>query len=572
MALLPKVKLKTLPTFPSVINGGAGIDVTMQNGAATVDLTYSDFGTISSLPTSPTSNILTYDTATKRYVMIPSSLLGGAVAGIADAPNDGFQYGRQSTAWTPITSNFIQGGSGAVTRTLQNKAREVLSVKDFGAVGDGVADDTAKIVAAVTYANSIGGGRVHFPHGTYLVSSSMVFSNFRNITCQGEGVDATVIKAWSGGTFTNGLFSYSGGAYLKHNGITFDVNNKSVGTLIPAIFFVSATDIEVSDCEILHMSTLGIGTSVCNNIRILRNRITLDTAFNSQNNGILISGNSNDVWIDSNDLNRTGMLLAATNCWVTNNNCHDYKYGGGLGCTGNIAGQSGPYYVIGNTCSGGSGIDTDGTYVAGMEFNGFGGICANNSCFNNYGVGIASFSYGSAITGNVCYNNGTGGSALHCAGILGAYQAAGQFFGNNVISGNTCFDTAGSGGTQKFGYQDVGDVRCGNNTFSANNFDHNATAPVSMASTNSYQGAVYSGILAYAGGVVPTGTSATFNVPVPNANAGDFAIGNLDSYAGQAAISAKSIGSGLVAVTVSNLTGSSATLPAGNFRAIVIKG
>lgn len=37
---------------------------------------------------------------------------------------------------------FIQQGTGTVTTTVQDKLRETVSVKDFGAVGDGVADDT----------------------------------------------------------------------------------------------------------------------------------------------------------------------------------------------------------------------------------------------------------------------------------------------------------------------------------------------------------------------------------------------------------------------------------------------
>ena len=42
-----------------------------------------------------------------------------------------------------LGGGFIQAGTGAVQRTVESKLQDVVSVKDFGAVGDGVADDTA---------------------------------------------------------------------------------------------------------------------------------------------------------------------------------------------------------------------------------------------------------------------------------------------------------------------------------------------------------------------------------------------------------------------------------------------
>lgn len=43
---------------------------------------------------------------------------------------------------------FVQSGAGAVATTVQDKLHEFVSVKDFGAVGDGVTDDTAAFTAA----------------------------------------------------------------------------------------------------------------------------------------------------------------------------------------------------------------------------------------------------------------------------------------------------------------------------------------------------------------------------------------------------------------------------------------
>jgi hypothetical protein len=44
---------------------------------------------------------------------------------------------------------FIQSGSGASARTAQAKGRDIVDVRDFGAVGDGATDDTAAINAAL---------------------------------------------------------------------------------------------------------------------------------------------------------------------------------------------------------------------------------------------------------------------------------------------------------------------------------------------------------------------------------------------------------------------------------------
>jgi len=80
---------------------------------------------------------------------------------------------------------FKQSGAGAVGRTVHDKLGEIVSVKDFGAKGDGVSDDTAAIQAAI---NSLpNGGIVYMPPGDYKVSATLLVHN--GITLQGSGLN-----------------------------------------------------------------------------------------------------------------------------------------------------------------------------------------------------------------------------------------------------------------------------------------------------------------------------------------------------------------------------------------------
>jgi hypothetical protein len=67
---------------------------------------------------------------------------------------------------------FQPAGTGAVPRTAQDKMRESVSVLDFGAVGDGVADDTAELTAAKTYADA-NGLFLDFGNGNFVVTGTL---------------------------------------------------------------------------------------------------------------------------------------------------------------------------------------------------------------------------------------------------------------------------------------------------------------------------------------------------------------------------------------------------------------
>lgn len=106
------------------------------------------------------------------------------------------------------TVNFLQSGAGAVTRTSQSKMREIMSVTDFGATGDGVTNDRAAIALALTAAT---GKSLFFPDPAvgYRCSGAVLVIP-TNTKLYGEGRESTRIFLDS----NNNLFELGAGAGL----------------------------------------------------------------------------------------------------------------------------------------------------------------------------------------------------------------------------------------------------------------------------------------------------------------------------------------------------------------------
>lgn len=75
--------------------------------------------------------------------------------------------------------NFLQAGTGAISRTGQAKMRDTLNAKDFGVVCDGVTDDTANLRKARVYATSLG-RTLELPEGTCLLNGEAASDSKEN--------------------------------------------------------------------------------------------------------------------------------------------------------------------------------------------------------------------------------------------------------------------------------------------------------------------------------------------------------------------------------------------------------
>jgi len=93
-----------------------------------------------------------------------------ADANFTNLNTDKVEYTRLDDSDGSSLVGFLQSGTGAIPTTVQSKLQEFISVKDFGAVGDGVTDDTAALQAALN------NNRICFvPPGKYRTTSELIF-------------------------------------------------------------------------------------------------------------------------------------------------------------------------------------------------------------------------------------------------------------------------------------------------------------------------------------------------------------------------------------------------------------
>lgn len=364
-------------------------------------------------------------------------------------------------------------------RTVRDKLREQISVKDFGAAGDGVTDDSAAFQAAIDALSLNGGGRLLIPEGTYVFPAvsptiqapmrTLITSDHIHIegiglpTIHMTGITKSYLDSIddlnSSGRDVFTVFSFMGVANGSVRGIRFTGDWDGGGTFryqsprAKAVGFTGCTDCVA---EHLYGSYL-LGNLVnatpanfahngfykrCSGIRISNcyAEYCLENGFNYMGD----TYNSSITDSTAKYCGSAGFEGATVNLTVTGNLFANNKYAG-LSISGKQVVASS------NICTGNGdgGVPTSSTMGNGISITYFGNlptgdiVLANNIMKDNGGFGIYVYPGVTKVTidGNILSNNSQGNT--YKAGINLVGSAASRI-SDIEISNNQLRDDIGN--------------------------------------------------------------------------------------------------------------------------------
>ena len=264
----------------------------------------------------------------------------------------------------------------AVPTNVEAKLAQTVSVKDFGAVGDGVVDDTAAIHAAV---NSLpdNGGEIVFPSGTYYITDSIKVKT--GVTLSGVSMGKSIILVEDGvvaierDTIENRSFRvivrdmWIRGKTAANNATLVRFNDIDDSTMQNVYLYLGLTGVELSgsvgatrnlffNVQVANVSYGYDFNGVTNSAKILGGRIIQHELYGvyirsgTSSNNVVVDG----VAIESTLTNAVGVFTNSPNTSIMN--CRFEQYGAnGIGYRFQ-SGSSGCYAFANYFSIGGGGV------------------------------------------------------------------------------------------------------------------------------------------------------------------------------------------------------------------------
>jgi hypothetical protein len=338
---------------------------------------------------------------------------------------------------------FQADGVGAQGRTIENKLRETVSVKDFGAVGDGVADDTAAIQAAL----DSGAAHIAFPPGAYALSDAI--EPYSGQVLEGSGWP--VLIALAGSTASPLLMNVNTKNDVRVTGFIVDGNTAGITGFSNVLQTFNSNRVEISGNRFRNCRGIAVLISGGTYIEALRNEFDscgiyhLISAQTGDRKQAIAFSNASFVTADDNDFRNIGLdcisFTGGTDARATRNRIA-INYAGTIYLS-NMTRAVIEGNQISNGAGGGNGIDI----INSKDITIGGNVCRGCGAA---GMMIAGNSSNIAINSNICSNNWKSGTSLHRGGITLAADT-GQAMNGVTLAANICYDDQGPGAvTQRY--------------------------------------------------------------------------------------------------------------------------
>ena len=229
---------------------------------------------------------------------------------------------------------YIPPFTGSVPTNVELKLAQTVSVTDFGAVGNGLTDDTAAIQAAIDALATSGGGTLTFEPKTYIVKNTSGLGCLiakSNVTLSGAGAP-TVIKLGAAAGNCALLYSASAVSNITIDGVVFDGNSGVITAYDTyGIWLENVTRLTINNCVFQNLRLDGmllgqtalakqvtVENSIFKNIGVAGFGANGIRVYYSQ--GLLINANYfYDFIVSPIDTNPTPGGNLETNIIVTNN-------------------------------------------------------------------------------------------------------------------------------------------------------------------------------------------------------------------------------------------------------------
>lgn len=190
----------------------------------------------------------------------------------------------------------VQGNIDNLTTLINKNNYPVYNIKGYGAVGDGVTDDTQVIKDTLALIGAAGGGVLFFPSGIYRITSQIpVTQNNLIIT----GNISTLFMSYT----TDAALLLVSGQNIRIDNLVFNSQSAYARNFSGSFIFTNnAQNLVIDNCQFFNCP------SACVHIRTDSTNISVTNCFikDSKADGIHVVNGSNNVIVANNTLINTG--------------------------------------------------------------------------------------------------------------------------------------------------------------------------------------------------------------------------------------------------------------------------